>query len=117
MSSEHLARICRVCAATPGVRHWLPTREYAHVVDYIASGGEVPPNLTIRLSAWMIGEKPSVPPELAHLPTSTVHERNLVQLGRRKDSIACRALLRDNSCGNCRACWEPKVKSVGYPFH
>ena len=68
----HLRNICAVVIRTPGVLHWLPTREYDYVSRYLASGNRIPVNLVVRLSAHMIDADPVVPAELAHLPTSTV---------------------------------------------
>lgn len=35
-----------------------------------------------------------------------------------KGSVECRAVeARDNKCGECRACWERRVKCVNYPQH
>lgn len=117
MSVQHLVRIARVCMLTPDVQHWLPTREYSIVQEFLRAGGEIPANLTIRLSAWFVEERPDIPAELEHLTTSTVHSHDLVQLGRRKDSVACRAQQRGNECGPCRACWSAKVKNISYPLH
>lgn len=119
--ADHLFAIAVVAAATPRVRHWLPTRETEHVAEYLDRGGRIPPNLTIRISAHWIG----APPELrldavAGLPTSTVHREQgkPVQVSdRRRDSIECRAYTRDNQCGPCRACWSSKVINVSYREH
>ena len=116
----HLARIVRVCQRTSQVKHWLPTREYEMVSEFLAAGGVIPNNLTIRLSALMIDAEPVVPPELAHLPTSTVHTagKGTGKIVAGKGSIECRAIeLRDNQCGDCRACWNRQVTSVSYPQH
>ena len=32
---EHLEKIVSVCHATPGTRHWLPTREYGTIKEFI----------------------------------------------------------------------------------
>ena len=50
-----LRRSSRSASLTPTVSHWLPTREYRIVSDYVAAGGEIPENLNIRFSAHMIG--------------------------------------------------------------
>lgn len=120
----HLANIAEVCARTPDVTHWLPTREHAYVLDLLASGKEIPPNLTIRISADMIDAEPVLPAELAGFPTSTVstvsqrHRGYETQLVEGKGSIECRAVeARDNKCGPCRACWDPRVVNVNYPQH
>jgi hypothetical protein len=104
----HLAKICRVAALTPKVRHWLPTRELKMVQDYVASGGLVPANLTIRVSATMVDG----PATSAWPITSTVHT-TAVPAGAR----LCPAPKQNNECGNCRACWNPKVAQVSYHKH
>lgn len=121
----HLEKIAAVCARTPTVHHWLPTREYEYVAKFRAKA-EIPPNLTIRLSAHMIDCEPSFPDRLRELvddlPVSTVSSVPLIrsgfQLVEGKGSVECRAVeARDNKCGPCRACWDPRVKSVNYPQH
>ena len=117
----HLANIVAVCRATPTVQHWLPTREYEIVEEYLRTEA-LPPNLTVRLSAHMIDAEPVVPTELAHLPTSTVSTVSRYASGvpivEGKGSIECRAVeARDNKCGDCRACWDRRVRNVNYPAH
>jgi len=121
----HLANIVQVAARTPTVRHWLPTREYAIVDEFLAQGGRIPSNLVVRLSAEMIDAEPDIVrrfPRLAGLPTSTVQTAAAsslgLVLGERKGWIECRAVeARDNKCGPCRACWAPEVANVSYPQH
>ena len=45
----HLELIARVAQLTPQTRHWLPTREYGMVKQYIAKHGALPTNLIVRL--------------------------------------------------------------------
>lgn len=115
MSPEHLHRIIEVCRLTPKVKHWLPTRELVFVTKAMALR-TLPPNLTIRLSAYYIGE-PAV--TFRGLPTSTVHREhgNPVRLEKRNHSIECRAYTRGNQCGGCRACWDGRVQNVSYCEH
>jgi hypothetical protein len=54
---DYFLKIIEVCNATPHIKHWLPTREYSVISDFINNGGVVPRNLTIRLSAYMIDGK------------------------------------------------------------
>jgi hypothetical protein len=119
MSLEHLRRVIRVCEATPDIHHWMPTREYGFVREFLQEGGQIPPNLAIRLSAYMIGKKAGARGILSDLPTSTVHTSTGAPIPhkRRRDSIECRAYTRDNQCGSCRACWSPRVKNISYPQH
>jgi hypothetical protein len=118
----HLQNIVAVCLRTPGVKHWLPTREYDVVEAYLATGSTIPDNLTVRLSAHMIDCEPVLPDSLKHLPTSTVSSipliRSDVKIVDGKGSVECRAIeMRDNKCGQCRACWDRRVINVGYPQH
>jgi hypothetical protein len=111
-SVEHLANIVKVVMRTPGVKHWLPTRENSIVEDYLTSfsSTDIPSNLVIRMSAHYVGSKLGYK---SNLPTSTVHEVR----GKPLDGIECRAYVRDGECGSCRACWSPKVSNVSYPKH
>lgn len=122
----HLANIVEVCERTPDVTHWLPTREYEYVAGYLATGKRLPQNLTVRLSAHMIDSEPVIGDQyvelLGDLPVSTVSSVSLIRSGFQivegKGSVECRAVeARDNKCGSCRACWDPRVKSVNYPQH
>jgi hypothetical protein len=117
----HLENIVEVCRRTPGVRHWLPTREYEVVREYLA-GREIPGNLTVRLSAHMIDSEPVLPAELAGIPVSAVasvpYSSSGVRVVEGRGSIECRAVeTRDNKCGECRACWDGRVHCVTYPQH
>ena len=109
-SAEHLLKICAVAALCPKIRFWLPTRELGIVQAYIANGGSVPSNLTIRVSATMIdGPATKVWPT-----TSGVHTK----VDRRKTRThICPAPTTDNKCGKCRACWSMEVSHVSYHKH
>jgi hypothetical protein len=103
-STAHLLAIFDVCEATPTVRHWLPTREYAFVRQALAQRA-CPPNLVIRLSAHMVDG----PAPRAGLPTSTVVTQD--------SGRTCPAPTQGNNCGDCRACWDPLVENVAYHVH
>jgi hypothetical protein len=108
----HLAAIVRVCELTPAVRHWLPTREYRIVQDYLTSEGTFPANLNVRMSAHMVG---GAIPTFPRLPVtvSTVSAGDEPPDGARR----CPAPQQGNSCGDCRACWDPSVPIVDYHLH
>ena len=96
---KHLAKIFKVARLTPGIRHWLPTRE-AWTQKY---QDRAPNNLVIRFSIPMIDQAASG----NWKNTSTV-----VTSG-----ATCPAPKQDNACGDCRACWDPSVKNVAYGVH
>ena len=104
-----LGDICAVAAATPEIRHWLPTREY-RIVDEFLEQAELPANLVIRVSAHLV-DRPA--PQVRSLPTSTVHTS-----GGAVEGVACAASAsKPAHCRECRACWDEGVPNVSYPLH
>ena len=97
-SLVHLNKIYEVCRLTPETHHWMPTRE-AWIKDHLA---EKPKNLVIRFSPPMIGQRNDSWPN-----------SSMVVL---KDAT-CPAPKQGGKCGDCRACWDPKVKVVSYGKH
>lgn len=104
-----LTRIAAVAALTPDVRHWLPTREYGIVREYLRN--EVPPeNLVIRVSAPLVD---GLIPKGLGMPTSAVHSTAESVQG-----FPCPAYgIKPPYCGSCRACWNAEVQNVSYPLH
>lgn len=120
-ATHALQRIVEVCRCTPNCSHWLPTREYSVVREYIreqrAKGvaDPVPDNLVIRLSA-MYPDRPVVlPASLRGVRNILVGNVHTVQPAR--EVHACPAQMSNNKCGTCRACWDPAVSAVSYPLH
>ncbi len=96
---EHLQKIFEVCRALPGVQFWLPTRE----MGVVRAVNNIPQNLVIRVSDTMIDREDAVD----RWPlTSGVSSR--------KEDSTCPA---NPTCGQCRACWSPKVSRVVYHQH
>jgi hypothetical protein len=111
-----LERIVEVCRATPVTLHWLPTREYGMVKDFIAKHGKhaIPDNLVVRLSA-MYPDQPTVVPaslrNIKNVLTSNVHSKSA------PTGMPCGAYTRGGRCGECRLCWDKTVFAVSYPKH
>ena len=107
---DHLHRIVEVCRATPNTKHWLPTREYLIVRQYLDTF-EIPENLTIRVSAPMVDG--GIPDWIldSGLTSSTVHDK-VDHIGEE-----CKAYERGGECGDCRSCWDPEVGNVSYRKH
>lgn len=112
-SPDHLDKILWIASRTSATGHWLPTHEPFIVGELVA---RIPGNLTVRISADLVEDRPTSP--TWGLPTSTVHKHPGEPVpsatGRRRDSLECRAYLRGHRCGSCRACWSPRVKNVSY---
>lgn len=103
----HLERICRVVVALPDFKFWLPTNEHKVVKDYLAKYRQLPSNLVVRISTPLIDNKPVATP----LCTSSVHKDKPAH------GYECQAPRHGNTCGPCRACWNPNVKNVSYHNH
>lgn len=107
-SVEMLTKICAVAALCPDIRFWLPTREAAIVKAYVAQGGTVPANLTIRISGTMVDG----PVTARWATTSSVHTEKALD-----GAHICPAPQQDHKCGSCRACWDKNVALVSYRKH
>jgi len=106
-SIDHLRKIVEVCNLTPNVKHWLPTREYKIVNNYMKQGGKIPTNLVIRFSAHMIDQKPPK----TQLNTSTIHKNKTFY------GVECESYKNNNECGSCRLCWDHDTKNISYKYH
>ena len=96
---NHLNKIFDICRLTPGIKHWMPTRE-AWVKNHVQ---RAPANLIIRFSMPMIDQ----PAAGGWDNTSTV-----VTAGR-----TCPAPEQNNECKSCRQCWDKSVKNIAYGKH
>lgn len=104
------------------VRHWLPTREYGFVEEVLSTGEPTdmaPPNLTIRLSAHMVGGP--LPEKLAKslgVLVSGVHVATIpkVTSATTPNVSFCPAYQQGGKCGTCRTCWSDTF-AVSYPKH
>lgn len=106
-SLDHLMKINKIAEQTPYIDHWLPTREYGIVKRFLDCGMTFSPNLTVRMSAVMVGQV--FPDRPMDLPFSTV--------GVDDEKVSpCSAYAQEGKCLNCRMCWD-KDKDVNYPLH
>jgi hypothetical protein len=110
-SLGHLEKIAAVAQLTPNTKHWLPTREYSIVKDYMSKHGSIPKNLFIRLSA-MYPDKPVIIPKslqgIENITSSNVHTETPI-------GNACKAPSQGGACLDCRACWSNEV--ISYSMH
>lgn len=107
----HLEKIAAVAAATPDTMHWLPTREYSMIKEYISKYKSLPKNLIIRLSAMYLDKPVIIPKSLQGISNITASNVHTVQpLG-----TACKAPQQNGECKECRLCWSGEV--VSYELH
>ena len=110
-SLDHLEKIAQVASATKHCKHWLPTREYSIIKEYIAKHGKLPDNLIVRLSAMYPDKAVIVPKSLQgikNVALSNVH--TIKPLG-----ALCEAPKQNGECKECRACWSNDT--VSYAMH
>ena len=105
----HIEKIVKIAKNLPNISFWLPTREYAFVSTYIERGGEVPSNLTIRLSALMM-DGPA--------PVGIAQRLGLCVSGASKlGNFNCPSSKQGNKCGDCRKCWDKNEFAINYKKH
>lgn len=102
---KHFANIIEVARQCPDTKFWLPTKEVGFVSQMKILQKDWPKNLIVRVSAAMIGE--TAPKKFAH--TSMVVEDAA--------QATCRSFENGGVCGECRKCWDKRVKVVAYLAH
>ena len=108
-SVSHLQAIASVARQTPACKHWLPTREFKTVSDYLSANSK-PENLTVRLSALMFdGPAPERMARRLGLVCSGANSKGKVS--------TCPAPKQQGECRDCRACWDKDVFMVSYKQH
>lgn len=103
---EHLRKINQIAEQTPQLIHWLPTREYG-IVNQFMKIEKFAPNLIVRPSATMIGEMPHKQPMGLAFSTVGVQDPQMTQ---------CPAAAQQNQCKDCSQCWDSN-KNINYAHH
>jgi len=112
-SVHHLNLIVLVARSTPHTKHWLPTREYGIIKEYIDAFGadSIPSNLIVRLSAMYPDQAVKMPKSLQGIKGITVSNVHTDKpMGE-----ACKAPTQDGACVDCRMCWSDIV--ISYALH
>jgi len=114
---QHLALLADVARATPSVNHWIPTKELAHVADYIKAGGVLPENMMVRLSMQNIGQGASLPKTLQGNPQISTSTVGRSQIDPNYDGYICPASMEGSEgCvgEECNACWRGDFDNIDY---
>jgi len=104
----HFLKIVEVARNTPKTTHWLPTREYGLVSEYVKTYGSFPENLIVRLSASKFN---------GVAPVALAESLGVLVSGASATDYNCVAPKQDNACGDCRKCWDKNVFQVNYKKH
>lgn len=103
----HLDKIVQIAKQLPRIKFWLPTHELGMVKEFLRINPQgFPPNLIVRISAAMVGGKNGI------LPKGVLGSTVAAKIG-----YACPARNQGNVCGDCRACWDKRIKNIDYVLH
>ena len=106
---DMLDYIVMVCERTPNTKHWLATREFAMVQEFLRRGGVFPPNLVVRLSAMKYDQ----PIRNTTTPWSSMAHKS----EDKAQGHVCPAPSQNGACGECRACWDTSTPLISYKAH
>jgi hypothetical protein len=113
-SVEHFDMICELAREFPTVKFWLPTQEWNTIIVKSQQFDSLPKNLTIRRSMMFFDEFPDK--DSAGLYSAVATPKGLVEAKKGGHAI-CNAPRTEGKCGNCRKCWDQKIKCVTYHKH
>ena len=109
-SDKYIMMVFAVIRMTKTTRHWIPTKEFGRIARLvIREGYAVPRNVTVRVSAYKVGEIMPIPPALKSrgIRSSSVNVQNSTQ---------CPAYTQNGECQNCRLCWSRNINNTNYPL-
>ena len=113
-SDKYLAMIFQVCRMTRKTKHWLPTKEFARFNRVLVKGGHaVPRNLCVRISAFKLGERLTIPAPLYRRGIRS----SSVGASEHGSPERCPAPDQDGFCGPCRRCWDRGADNSDYVKH
>ncbi len=106
-NAQHLSNIVSVCLGTSNTSHWLPTKEYKMVRDYLSTN-VFPDNLVVRVSSPMVDQPPLKAYDFTH---TAINKGGIVH------GFECDSFSRGHKCGDCRACWDSTIDNVTLTFY
>lgn len=106
----HLKNIVEVAKKSPKCQFWLPTREASILNEYMETIGEIPSNLTIRISGTMIDGP-------APVGLAQKYNLNISSVTTDLKEVTCFAFKNNGKCGYCRLCWDKEVFNTTYLKH
>jgi hypothetical protein len=108
-SEENLDDIIAIARAVPGLKFWLPTKEYRFASERAEEVRRRVPNLCMRISLPLVDQARTS--RYGSQPTSGVVEKRTAY------GWECPAPKQGNECRDCRMCWNKHVKHVSYHAH
>ena len=114
---EFLIRIVEVAKLTPKVKHWIPSKEYPIIKEYLEQYGSFPENVVVRISDYMVDKNKFKPNANYKISTviSKVENYNLIKTN---NSVLCHATIDgSHKCGECKKCCSKKYDQIVYLAH
>jgi hypothetical protein len=106
-------KILDVVMNTPGCAHWIPTRAYKDdTILPVLRMMQSLPNCVVRFSSDSVDGE--VLENEEHSSTIISDDSQFIS---GKGNVLCTAYKRKGKCGNCRACFNKRVRVVTYPKH
>lgn len=109
-SLSMLEDINSIALQTPGVMHWLPTKESGTVKSFLKKHKKFAPNLTVRISAYMIDQT-------EHSTISGCGSIVVSSFDKVGKARACVAPSQGGKCLDCRSCWNQSIPTIAYLKH
>lgn len=108
-SLELAEKVYAVMAATPWVKHWLPTRmhKFAKFANVLARMKALP-NVAVRFSSDSVTGEHDERHGSTIVPTADDAPKN---------ASVCRAYEHGGKCSGCRTCWDKGTPLVAYVAH
>ena len=109
-SIELAEKMYNIMVATPGTKHWLPTRMYKFKKFHdILNKMKALPNVMVRYSS----------DEIDGTYTKGLHGSTILPSAEYADSDThiCNAPNNSGKCGTCRACYDKNIGVIGYIAH
>lgn len=105
-------KVYEVMAATPWVKHWLPTRMHKFPkFREVLTRMQALPNVMVRFSSdSVIGEfTPGLHGSVIGPAADTYRDQ--------PGTALCRAYEHAGKCSGCRNCWDKSIPLIAYPAH
>lgn len=112
---DHLKKIITVCERVPNCKFWIPTREIAIVKNFLKSGGKIPDNACIRISAPLIDKTPIVFIDGCQYSTCSSTPKLFDKA--HDCPVSYKKEIKKCEEAGCTACWNKNVEHINYVQH
>jgi len=99
---DHMDIIMDIVKRTPGVKHWIPTKEVRMVMNWVLNH-TVPKNAVVRISNLKIDQSMDIVRRMAKIPGLAA--AGVYTETPQRYAHACSAKV----CADCRICWSEKA--------